>query len=198
MLNLFLIYQFVRRLASPFTEWEAYDLGIIDKDGEILKSRKSFTKRREHDAFSTYDLMILNLKKLLGKVPGGKSPIASYAAALYLIKEYKAFSNESLLNENISDEEIAKTALAICESISSLTDKSIITNMESRVNHKMHDLDKMFEERFKEEAPTNSAGSGAIAGIGVGPDGEPGFTSAQRIRYITKNKKKRKGSKIDD
>ena len=31
---------------------------------------------------------ILNLfKKLLGKIPGGKSRIASYAAALFLIKE---------------------------------------------------------------------------------------------------------------
>ena len=27
----------------------------------------------------------------------------------------------------------------------------------------------------EEDAPTNSAGSGAVAGIGVGPDGEPGF-----------------------
>ena len=31
-----------------------------------------------------------------------------------------------------------------------------------------------FEELQKEDAPANSAGGGAVAGIGVGPDGEPG------------------------
>jgi hypothetical protein len=31
-----------------------------------------------------------------------------------------------------------------------------------------------FEELQKEDAPVNSAGGGAVAGIGVGPDGEPG------------------------
>ena len=32
----------------------------------------------------------------------------------------------------------------------------------------------------EEDAPTNSAGSGAVAGIGVGPDGEPGFDPKKR------------------
>ncbi len=36
-----------------------------------------------------------------------------------------------------------------------------------------------------EDAAANSAGSGAIAGIGVGPKGEPGLTKAQ----IKKHKK---------
>ena len=39
----------------------------------------------------------------------------------------------------------------------------------------------------EEDAPTNSAGSGAVAGIGVGPDGEPGFDP----------KKKKKKTLID-
>ena len=30
------------------------------------------------------------------------------------------------------------------------------------------------EEEQKEDAPANSAGGGGVAGIGVGPDGEPG------------------------
>ena len=32
----------------------------------------------------------------------------------------------------------------------------------------------------EEDAPTNSAGSGTVAGIGVGPDGEPGFDPKKR------------------
>ena len=50
-------------------------------------------------------------------------------------------------------------------------------------------------------APTNSVGSGAIAGIGIGPDGEPGrpksiMTRMRRkanvIKYVTDKKKKHK------
>ena len=48
--------------------------------------------------------MIANLKKLLAKVPGGSSRFATYAAALFLIKEYKVFTDESTLTEDISDE----------------------------------------------------------------------------------------------
>jgi len=106
MLNLFLVYQFLKRLATPFKEWEAFKLEIIDAEGNILRSRKSFTKVKEREAFGAYDLMVLNLKKLLGKIPGGKSRIASYAAALYLLKEWNHFSDESLLTESVSDYKI--------------------------------------------------------------------------------------------
>ena len=34
---------------------------------------------------------------------------------------------------------------------------------------------KNFKDKMKEDAPVNSAGGGNIAGIGVGPDGEPGI-----------------------
>jgi len=37
-----------------------------------------------------------------------------------------------------------------------------------------------------EEAPVNSAGSGNIAGIGIGPDGEPGV-SKKRQKKIQKD-----------
>ena len=193
MLNLFLVYQFIRRLATPFDEWEAFDLGIIDDEGEILISRKKLKTVREKEAFGAYDLMILNLKKMLEKVPGGNRRLASYAAALYLLKEWNHFTPETMLNESITDQEISESINSIQPLLSVFVkDKPIIPYAENAVNHKVHDLDKMFEEKFKEEAPTNSAGGGEVAGIGVGPDGEPGFTPAQRIRYLAKNKRKKK------
>ena len=36
---------------------------------------------------------------------------------------------------------------------------------------------------LKEEAPANAAGGGAIAGIGVGPDGEPGVPVKKQFSY---------------
>ena len=41
----------------------------------------------------------------------------------------------------------------------------------------------------KEEAPANVAGLGKVAGIGVGPDGEPGVTPKAMSRYQRKNQK---------
>ena len=77
MVDLFLVYQFNRRLATPFEKWEAYQLDIIDKDGKVLIKRKNFSTRAQKKAWGIYDIMIANLKKLLAKVPGGSSKLAS-------------------------------------------------------------------------------------------------------------------------
>lgn len=42
---------------------------------------------------------------------------------------------------------------------------------------------KKVGEYFKEEAPTVNAGSGNIAGIGVGPKGEPGISKANQKKH---------------
>ena len=84
VVDLFLVYQFIRRLTTPFNEWKAFQLGIIDERGKILKKRSTLSTIEERNAFRIFDVMILKLKKLLEKVPGGKSKLASYAAALYL------------------------------------------------------------------------------------------------------------------
>jgi hypothetical protein len=38
-----------------------------------------------------------------------------------------------------------------------------------------------------EEVPANNVGGGAIAGLGVGPQGEPGFTPTQQKRHKKRN-----------
>lgn len=40
---------------------------------------------------------------------------------------------------------------------------------------------------IKEEAPTVAGGNGAIAGIGIGPDGEPPMTRKKQKKYAQKN-----------
>lgn len=41
---------------------------------------------------------------------------------------------------------------------------------------------KTFKQFIEEDGPTNTAGGGAIAGIGVGPQGEPGFRKKARSK----------------
>jgi hypothetical protein len=111
VVDLFLVYNFIRKLVTPFEKWEANKLGIIDDKGNILIKRKDFTKRAQRQSFGIFDLMILNLKKVLAKVPGGSTRFASYAAALFLIKEYNHFSEDSLLTEDMDDDIIEPALL---------------------------------------------------------------------------------------
>lgn len=161
IVDLFLVYSFIKRLATPFNEWPAYKLGIIDTDGNQLKKRKDLTTMAERDAFGIYDVMILKLKKLLAKVPGGQSRIGSYAAALWLIKESKNFEDST----DYITEDLLEASL---NPYMDYTKESL-------------DVNRKFEIMFEDGVAVNSAGSGAIAGIGVGPDGEPGVSKrAQR------------------
>ena len=107
VVDLFMVYQFIRRLATPFEKWPAYKEGIIDKDGKVLIKSKDLNTKKQRAAWRIFDRMIANLKKLLAKVPGGSSKLASYAAALFLIREYKTFTDEDMfLNEDITDNQL--------------------------------------------------------------------------------------------
>ena len=73
-------------LVVPFDQTRAYKLGVIDKDGALLIKPKDQTSEQK-DAYDYLDRLVFNLKRLIGKLPGGKSQLASIVSALYLIKE---------------------------------------------------------------------------------------------------------------
>ena len=100
--DLFFLFSFLKRLVTPFEKTKAFALGIIDKNGKNLIKKRNFTTQDQRDAYTMMDTLIFNLKRLLAVVPGGKSRIATYAAALLLLKEEKALKllqNEKLLKE---------------------------------------------------------------------------------------------------
>jgi len=104
--NIYFVYQFLKKLVTPFDKTEAFKLGIIDEKGKILKRRRDLETSDEKSAYNLSDTLVWNLKKILGKVPGGKSRLASYAAALWLIKEQdngKIFVNEKELEAQFFD-----------------------------------------------------------------------------------------------
>jgi len=177
IVDLFLVYQFIKRLATPFDKWDAYELGIIDERGNILKKRRELRTVKERQAWGKFDVMISKLKRLIEKIPGGKSRLASYAAALYLIKENESINKDA---EVITEEQLSEKL------------NEYMLFVEENVNI---DIDSLFEKKFEEEI-ANSAGSGNIAGIGVGPDGEPGLTPDQMKRYKKKNKMPLKRFKV--
>ena len=42
IVDLFLVFQFIKRLSTPFKEWDAYKLGIIDETGQATNQEKRF------------------------------------------------------------------------------------------------------------------------------------------------------------
>jgi len=101
-----IVYQFIKRLSTPFSKTEAYKLGLIDADGKRLKKAES---KDEKDAMTPFDRLIFNLKRLLTKVGLG-SRMATVGAALLLLREYT--------EDQIDDEKFLEKELK--ESISML------------------------------------------------------------------------------
>ena len=93
--------RFVYLLTRPWEDTDAFKLGLIDKEGNILKKREELHTDEEKSALTKFHVLVFNIKKLLEKVPLGKTTVARYAAALYLLKEHlgNALDNKDLFTE---------------------------------------------------------------------------------------------------
>lgn len=93
--NLYFTYKFIRRLTQKWEDTEAFEKGIIDKNGKALKRVSELTSD-EKDVYTLFDRLVYNLKRIMEKLPFGKTRLASYAAALYLIKEHTGMPEEEI------------------------------------------------------------------------------------------------------
>ena len=87
-IDAFITFRFLKLLVTPFNKTEAFKLGIIDERGKVLKKYRTLERLEERQAYTILHRLVFNIKRLLEKLPGGKSRLASYAAALFLIKEH--------------------------------------------------------------------------------------------------------------
>jgi hypothetical protein len=94
--DLYYTFRFLKLLVTPWEEMDAFKHGIIDKDGNVLRKSSELKTDAERTSYTTFHRLVFNLKKLLNKVPLGKTRIASYAAALYLLKEETGMSDEGI------------------------------------------------------------------------------------------------------
>lgn len=95
-------YRFLKLLVTPFNKTKAYEFGIVDENGK--RTDKDITTSSERDAFNLFHRLAFNMKRLLGAFPGGKSRIASYVAALALLRESYGVDTETVINEMSIDE----------------------------------------------------------------------------------------------
>lgn len=151
LVDAYLVYQLVSRLIKPFDKWPAFKLGVIDKAGNVLIKRANRTPEQQLE-WGFFDVLVANLKKMLAKVPGGKTRLANFAAAVYLMREHKHYNEDE-----------ANVLAEAC------------------FNHIMS---------LSEDVAVNNAGQGAVAGIGVGADGEPPGKTAllRKMRMMTRKR----------
>ena len=93
-----IVFRVIKLLVTPFNETKAYELGIIDERGNNLRKANTLSTGEEKDSYTLLHRFVFNIKKLIEKVPGGKSRLGTYASALFLIKEH--------LKDKIEDEEL--------------------------------------------------------------------------------------------
>ena len=106
-----IVYQILRKLVTPFIQMPAYHMGIIDEKGDFLKKVATLTTA-EKETVTTLDILVINLKRILGKLPGGASRLASLAAALYLIRAHGKVNESNIVNTLFTLEEDFKRYLA--------------------------------------------------------------------------------------
>lgn len=93
-LDVFVAYKFIKQLATPWTKWQAYELGLIDDKGQRLKKTKT---PEEKSAYPTWKVLVRNMKRIIDKVPGGKTKFGSFAASLFLLKEEMGIQDVKIL-----------------------------------------------------------------------------------------------------
>ena len=109
-IDLFVTYRFIKLLTTPFEKTDAFKLGIIDKDGNrIMKDSVSrgkipavpLEKTQEKNAYTILHKLVFNIKKIFQKVPGLRTKVGTYAAALFLLKD--------TFKESVSDPDMFET-----------------------------------------------------------------------------------------
>ena len=95
-IDLFVTYRFIKLLVTPFDKSPAYKLGIIDEKGNRKKEEvegrlhpqpTKLKTPEQKAAYTVLHKLVFNIKKIFQKVPGLRTKLGTYAAALYLLKD---------------------------------------------------------------------------------------------------------------
>lgn len=113
-IDYYMSYRFIRELTKSWTQMEAYKLGIIDEKGNILKKSRELKSQDERDAYTPFNRMVWNLKKLLEKI-GGKSKIVSYSTAAWMLKENKELVQMEIEKILIEEEAATNTSSGVAD-----------------------------------------------------------------------------------
>lgn len=166
--DLFYSYRFVKLLTTPWNETDAFRLGLIDDNGKRIKSEKVDSSERK-SAYTTFVRLVFNVKRLLQKVPGGKNTMASYAAALFLLKENFGLSDKSI-NKIINESEIDPLDMLEENSKWYVLENALLSPGVYRLQHDKilaESMDELVSAKDQVRVHDNAYPVGDVAGINI-------------------------------
>jgi hypothetical protein len=96
-IDLFVTYRFIKLLVTPFEKTDAYKLGVIDEKGNRIMPApvggvrqtkpEPLRTSEEKNSYTILHKLVFNIKKIFEKVPGLRTKLGTYAAALFLLKD---------------------------------------------------------------------------------------------------------------
>ena len=110
-IDLFVSYRFLKLLTTEFKKTDAYKYGIIDDKGNRIRKEKStavaveLTTSQLKNSYTILHKLVFNIKKLFNKVPGLRTKVGTYAAALFLLKDT---FKESVQDPDMFEKELVK------------------------------------------------------------------------------------------
>ncbi len=120
-IDLLITYRVIKMLVTPFEKQPAYALGIIDNNGKVLRKAKTLKNAKEKEAYTLLHRFVFNLKRLINIIPGGKTKLGTYAAALGLLlkenKEINMVELEKDLYKHLSENNLIKLDDDLKESV---------------------------------------------------------------------------------
>ena len=88
LVDTYIAYKFIKMLSLPFRKMEAYKLGIIDENGKRIRTAEAdLAAKNAGFKYTNLHKIAINIKRLLSKVPFGRTMLAGFTSALWLLKE---------------------------------------------------------------------------------------------------------------
>tara|TARA_X000001316_G_scaffold9405_1_gene2604 strand:+ start:3329 stop:3892 length:564 start_codon:yes stop_codon:yes gene_type:complete len=165
-----IIFRILRKLTTPFNKTAAFKAGVIDAKGNVLVKPRDRTPEQKR-TITLLDRMVFNLKRLLAKVPGGKTQLGSYIAALALLKEYV---------DNNHNQETSQVLLE------KMQDHKIIPRVKHDLSTQEGFMDA-WEEAMVESMVSGASFGGAMSGAGT--NAQVNATGMAGIDPVLGNKK---------
>ena len=97
-LDTIITFRVLKLLTTKWTDQAAFKVGLIDDKGKRIKKEKVDTTERKN-SYTFLHRLVFNLKRIIEMIPFGKTRLASYAAALFLIKEHCQLTGTKLDKE---------------------------------------------------------------------------------------------------
>ena len=110
-IDLFVTYRFLKLLTTPFSKTDAFKFGIIDEKGNrimqkgISQPEVPLNTTERQSAYTILHKLVFNIKKIFEKVPGLRTKVGTYAAALFLLKDT---FKESVDDQHMFEKEFMK------------------------------------------------------------------------------------------